>query len=124
MYRVNQEQNILEQVNQLIKNMTFEDKKIQWQQISAIEMNSNNTQINELPIEFKYSNSEKSSDNIDNVKIAINQRFLWMRFNNSEWFRPYGNFVKQQILNMINICENDLQIEYLMSMLSLTEGYE
>lgn len=43
---------------------------------------------------------------------------LWVKFDNLEWFKPYGRFKQEQILTMIDICDNEYQLISLFKLLS------
>lgn len=74
------------------------------------------TPFENIPILFAYNSS--SSIPGSNAFIQTADIVLWVKFVDSEWFRPYGGFSKSQITKMIEICKNDLQVDSLMSMLA------
>lgn len=42
----------------------------------------------------------------------------WWKLDNLDWFKPYGDFRKRQILDIINICKNEFQLISLFELLS------
>ena len=42
----------------------------------------------------------------------------WWKLDDFNWFKPYGGFRKDQIINMIEICRNESQLICLFELLS------
>ena len=95
--------------------MTYEQKAIEFNKLSQRDIFRNKTDIDKLPLEFKVGSSEGA------VSFYTTNNFkLWIRFVNDKWFSPYGNFSKDQIIKMIEICINDRQVISLFELLSAT----
>jgi len=67
---------------------------------------------------FEYSSGSSPPDfkGMTTSDIAV-----WVKFDDYEWFRPFGNFSKVQVIEMINICNNEHQLISLMRLLSAKE---
>ena len=99
--------------------MTYEEKLKKYNSKSGLEMFGSKTPLDELPFEMKFGSSTHPPSRKGGMSTS--DIVLWCKYMDSDWFRPYGNFGKQQILQMIDICKNDQQINSLMELLSATK---
>jgi hypothetical protein len=97
--------------------MTYEEKLEQFKLKSTHELFRNKTEFDLLPIEFTYGSLNSPSSQI----VSVHKFELKVRFADFDWFEPYGKFGKGQILQMIEICSNDLQVIALFELLSATK---
>lgn len=79
------------------------------------------TPFDELPFKIGYGSSTghpeyKGMQSADGGKV-------WCKWKNFDWFRPYSNWNKEQIISMIKICTNDAQVEALFELLSAKKEY-
>jgi len=100
------------------KQKIFDAKCIAYTQKDARTAFQFKTPYSELPIMFTYGSSSCHPDNNRSLRTA--DLVLWVKFINTEWFRPCGGFTESQIAKMLEICMNDLQIDSLINMLCNT----
>jgi hypothetical protein len=96
--------------------MTYEEKLEQFKLKPTHELFRNKTEIDLLPLEFTYGPLNSTGS-----RLSICRFEFKVRFADFDWFEPYGNFGKLQILQMIEICSNDLQVISLFELLSATK---
>lgn len=99
--------------------MTYKDKMKAFASKSAIDAFRGKTPIEELPLRLEFGSSSHHPDN--KTGIGTSDLALWCKFYNSEWFRPYGRFDKNQIEAMVGVCTNDVQVNALFELLSATK---
>lgn len=98
------------------KVMTHEEKTEKFNARNGRDIFLNKTPREELPLEMKLGSSTHNPDRkggITTCDIA-----LWIRFADSDWFRPYGRMPMEVIEKFVEACLNDVQIISLMEMLS------
>lgn len=78
------------------------------------------TPMDQLPFITTYCSSSHDPED-ESTTVETADLVCWVKFLDT-WFRPYGGFSSNQIREFIDICENDLQIEALMVLLSSREG--
>jgi hypothetical protein len=88
---------------------------------TGIEAFRTKTSNQQLPLLFY--NGSGSHNPEQKVQMQTSDIVLWVKFLD-KWFRPYGQFTEQQIMDMINLCRNDQQIESLFRLLSATDEKE
>lgn len=98
--------------------MDYQEKVKKFRNKNTRESFRNRTPIDELPIQFTLGSSSHTPE--QKVQIETSDLVLWCKFLDV-WFRPYGGFSYEQIMKMVEVCENDLQVESLMEMLSSTD---
>lgn len=96
--------------------MTHEEKTIKYEARNTREAFRTKTPLDELPLRLEFGSSSHHPDRKGGMTTC--DIVLWVKFCNSDWFRPYGNFSHPQIISFIEICNNDQQIDSLISMLS------
>lgn len=84
---------------------------------NAMEAFKSKTPFEELPLLMMHGSGSRNPEDRRKGGIVTCDFKLWIKFCD-QWFKPYGNFGKGQIQEMIEICINDNQIDALMSMLS------
>lgn len=96
--------------------MIHEEKTEKWNKRDARDMFKNKSAIVDMPLRLEYGSSTHHPERKGGVTTC--DIVLWCKWTDNEWFKPYGRFHKEQIINMIDICRNDQQVESLMEMLS------
>lgn len=83
---------------------------------NARELFRNKTELGELPILFRMDSSSVKNPEVKS-SWKTSDLTLWVKFLD-EWFRPYGSFNQKQIMDMVELCYNDMQVISLMELLS------
>ena len=96
--------------------MTYEEKSEKFLSKDGRDAFMSKTPIEELPFRMEYGSSSHHPENKSGMSTSDMK--LWCKFLDGEWFKPYGGFRKEQIIQMIEICSNDNQIVSLMELLS------
>lgn len=103
--------------------MEYEEKIKKYLDKTTFEFSQSKTSWEEFPVKFKYGMETHNPDEkiTGGMVVAVIPHTLWGKYLDYPWFKVYGNFNKDQVKQMFDICTNDLQIHYLISMLSCTE---
>ena len=96
--------------------MTYQEKLDKFLAKNARESFNSKTEFTELPLEMRMGSSTHHPDRKGGMSTS--DIVLWVKFLDSDWFRPYGGFNMSQIKAMCDICKNDNQIISLMELLA------
>jgi hypothetical protein len=96
--------------------MSYDDKIKQFDSRTRRFGGNPVTPFDQLPFKIGYGSSTgypgyKGLQTADGGKV-------WCKWKNFDWFRPYSNWSKEQIISMIKICDCDYQVESLFELLS------
>lgn len=75
------------------------------------------TPFEELPFKIGYGSSTGYPGKKGGMQTADGGK-VWCKWKNHNWFRPYADWSREQIISMIKICDSDYQIESLIELLS------
>lgn len=78
------------------------------------------TPLDDLPIEMGYGSSTHHPERKGGITTC--DIVFWIKAFGSDWFRPYGNFHREQVEKMVEICNNDQQVISLFELLSAKKG--
>lgn len=104
--------------------MTFEEKSSEFLSKNARQLHLYKTDLNKMPIKFGYGSTTSDPDIWKEKRKTIKVNLgwsgdskMWIKWCDNPWKIPFGGYDKKQILEMINICKNDVQVESLISLL-------